>query len=468
MSTAFLLPLALVAVLLVQIPTFDYFFYNDDYVPFAEIAESSSTWDYVRDLVLVQDITPNWRVVPGLVYLAGYRIFGMEPLPYHFVSVGFHLGTCALLFHILRRTTGKAWAGFLGAVLFGINPTHVFTVAQITSLNNVQGAFFAVATLAALLESLRADRRSAMFYALALTSFVLAIASNESMAGLFPVFALALLLFDDAPLRERVTRASIRSLPFVAVGGGALLAFFACDCNEASTSFFGGGNAENIFFIYLGRIVYPVGLEPPTHVGDAHRAAAIALLALIAVVAVRGPALARVGALFLLLATIPYTWVWVFTAQRYTYQAAAGFALLVPAVLADLHARFPRTAQVALAVAAAPLVAALIAWYAYQTIEQGEPFKRQTDDWEMLVTDVREVFPEVPPGSRVIVIGGPWTDPIYQFHVMPSIAHVTWNTQVRMYSVPAGSEGAREAIEDRQPTWLVARYEGDTLVPVPP
>ena len=190
----------LAVVLAVHIPTFDYWFYNDDYVPFAEIAEADTTWEYIWRLLLVQDVTPNWRVVPGIVYLLGYKTFGMEPLPYHFVSVGFHLGTSALIFHFLRRTTGHAWPGVLGAVIFGLNPTHVFTVAQITSLNNVLGAFFAIATLVLIYESVRVERRRALFDVLAILSFILAVTSNESMAGLAPVYALTFLFWDD---RER-------------------------------------------------------------------------------------------------------------------------------------------------------------------------------------------------------------------------------------------------------------------------
>jgi hypothetical protein len=95
----------LIVIAVVHIPTFDYWFYNDDYVPFAEIAEANSSWDYVWRLITVQDVTPNWRVVPGIVYLLGYKLFDMDPLPYHFVSTGTHLGTCALIFHFLRRST---------------------------------------------------------------------------------------------------------------------------------------------------------------------------------------------------------------------------------------------------------------------------------------------------------------------------------------------------------------------------
>src|SRR5262249_3717078 len=85
--------------------------------------------------------------------------------------------------------------------------------------------------------------------------------------------------------------------------------------------------------------------------------------------------------------------------------------------------------------------------------------------WDVLVHDVQTAFPPIPPGGRVVVIGGDLTDVIYQFHVMPSIAHLTWNSNVRMYSVPPDSVGADEAIA-HQGEWFVARYENGKLVPI--
>jgi hypothetical protein len=510
---------ALIAVLAVigavHIPTFDYWFYNDDYVPFAEIARAESSWDYVWRLITVDDITPNWRVVPGLVYLAGYKLFGMEPLPYHFVSTGFHLGTCALIFHLVRRVTGETWAGVLGTVIFGLNPAHVFTVAQITSLNNVQGAFFAVATLVTVYESTQAEtmRVRAALYVGAILLFILAIASNESMAILAPVYALTFLFWNPlrsegvplvrATARERIAsksahllidrwlRASLLALPFVAIGSAALLSFFACSCNEASTDFFGERNIADNALIYPGHIVYPIDLESLTEPADQpgwleavrrgvdrvsnqrldsieapHFIASMAIFTLIGIVAIRGSDLARIGAAFMVLALVPYLYIQVFTAPRYTYQATAGFAILISAVFASMHLRAPPDWRPKLALASVPLIALLAAWYSWQTIDQGEPFKRETDEWERLVTDVQRTFPDVPPGSRVVIIGGPWTGIIYQFHVMPSIAHVTWDPSVRMYAVPP-EQGDAE-IAQREDNWLIARYEGNQLVVVPP
>src|SRR5438874_74799 len=246
----------------------------------------------------------------------------------------------------------------------------VFTVPQVTSMNNVQGAFFGVATLAALIEACFDRQRRWLYYSAAVVLFVLAIASNESTALLFPVYGLALLSFwNTSPAdgraharatisiaekfrvwRQHIARrwldgigsfiqrfahASLLSLPFAAVGLSALVSFWACRCNEASSSFFGWDNARYLWQIYIGRIAWPIGaLEAPNRVSEPHQIAAIAVAVLVVIVALWGPPLARIGGAFLILATLPYIAVWALTAQRYTYQATAGFALLVPAVLA--------------------------------------------------------------------------------------------------------------------------------------
>src|SRR5438477_8172875 len=488
-----MLALGLLIVFAVQLPAFTYFFYNDDYVPFAEIVDNGIP-RYLSNLILVQDITPNWRVVPGLFYLAGYETFGMQALPYHIVSMACHLGTCALLYHITRRATGLAWAAFLSAVMFGINPTHVFTVPQVTSMNNVQGAFFGVAPLAALIEACFDRERRWLYYSAAIVLFVLAIASNESTALLFPVYGLALLSFwntspaDGRPharatisiaekfrvwrqhiarrwldgigsFIQRFAHASLLSLPFAAIGLTALLSFWACRCNEASSSFFGWDNARYLWQIYIGRIAWPIGaLEAPNRVSEPHQIAAIVVVGLVVLVAVWGPPLARIGGAFLILATVPYIARWALTAPRYTYQATAGFALLVPPLLAVVWDLAGANGRRALAAAGVPVIALVIGWYSWQTHVQSRPFADKTDQWHRLVDDVGTAFPSVPPDSRVVVLGGDLTAVIYQFHVMPSIAHVTWNSDVRMYAVPPDSPGAQEAL-DHQDTWFVGEYQ---------
>lgn len=484
MTRPLLLPAALLIVLLVQLPTLSYSWYNDDYVPFADILRSGSSLQYAIDVLLVQDETPNWRVVPSLTYLVGFRLFGLDTLFFHWVSIAFHLGTCALLYRITLRVTGVHWAGAVAALLFGLHPTHVFTVGQVTSLNNVQGAFFAVATLAALVEMMCEGRRRALWYAAAIASFVLAIASNESMAIMAPVYGLTLLLLDGGEMRDAVRRAVLMSAPFAVIGAAALISFKACGCNEASSAFFGFQNADNLTFIYLGRLVWPIGLEPPTQVDTPHRIATFVLAGLIVLGAWRGGTLGRIGGLWILLATFPYIAVWTFSATRYTYQSAAGFALLVPALLVWLQSivasgehdgRSPRVRAAAFPAGAgrAPVVRAalvgtaaaglfaLFVWYGWQTLEQNEPYGDETHQWQRFVQDVEREFPDPERGTFIKVVGGPATvTNVYkQFHVLPAIALLTWGPGVRLAAVPEGSPDATESLANPAPGLYVARYD---------
>src|SRR4051794_18960657 len=78
--------LAIGATVGLQAITLRHFFFFDDYVPFGEIARQSQR-DYVWRLLTSTDLTPNWRPLPGLLYLASYDYAGMDPLPVHALMV---------------------------------------------------------------------------------------------------------------------------------------------------------------------------------------------------------------------------------------------------------------------------------------------------------------------------------------------------------------------------------------------
>src|SRR5207237_6404364 len=100
---------------------------------------------------------------------------------------------------------------------------------------------------------------------------------------------------------RQFARASLLSLPFASIGLSALLSFWACRCNEASSSFFGWDNARYLWQIYIGRIAWPIGaLEKPNRVSEPHQIAAIVVVALVVLVAVWGPPPATIGGAFLI------------------------------------------------------------------------------------------------------------------------------------------------------------------------
>lgn len=463
-SPHILLVPALAAILAVQWPTLHYFYYFDDYVPFGEMAGENAS-RYIWRLLTSTDVTPNWRPLPGLLYFASWRVAGMNPFPVHVVMLALHAGTAALIYYAVWRTTRRSWAGLFAALIFGLNPAYVGALSQVTTATQQLGAFFLVATLVAVIECCESRERvrANAWLGAALVLWVLAIASHEGMAGMFPVFGLALLSFDAEP-DGRWQRAALRTAPFAAIGCATALSFAACQCNEGSTVW-GTDYAWRQTVIYLGRLLYPVGLEPPWNVGVAHMAAAAGLALCMALTAITGPKITRVGAAWVLLSVAPHVFITYFTASRYLYIPAVGLGLMAGGIAALVGGPALRLAPRAAAAVGIVGSVAIGAWYIDQTRRQEEPFKAATERWRGFHTDVTSVFPTVPAGTRVIVIGGPFPQYEFQLHILPAFAEATWGDGVSITDVEPDSLPAMLArLSDSK---YVAEYQSNgQLVPI--
>ena len=455
-----LLPLALIATLALQLTTVSHYFYFDDYVPFGEIASNGGR-TYIWNLLTASDLTPNWRPLPGLLYLASYEFAGMNPLPVHIITLALHVGAAALIYWVIWRTTGRAWAACVGALVFGLNPAYVGALSQVTTATQEMAGFFLIATLAAVVECARANdrRRAAIWLVGAFILYLLVIGSHEGMAIMFPVFGLAFLTFDPNP-GGRLLRSTVRTVPFAAAGLTTAATFVACGCNEG-TSVWGTADVWNQTLIYTGRLIYPVGLEPPQYVNTAHVAGASALALIAIVTCVFGPKIARIGVLWIILALVPHVFIQYATASRYLYIPSIGFALLFSRAAIMLAAPLARISP-RLAVALAPLLALLLGWYAYQTVQQDQPFAAATGDWQRFHRDVTRVFPTVPAHTRVVIIGGPFQLYDFQIAILPAFAQATWGPDVTLTDVEPGSLPARIALVSGSP--YLAEYRDGTLV----
>ena len=458
------LPIALIATLALQLTTLNHYFYFDDYVPFAEIV-SQSRWEYVSNLLTSADLTPNWRPLPGLLFLVSYEVAGMDPLPARIVMVAMHVGTAAMLYYVVQRTTGRPWAGCVAALVFGLNPAYVGALSQVTTATQVMAGFFLVATLIAILEcALSDDRtRSLLWLGAGTALYILAIASHEGMAIMFPAYGLVFLTFDQN--REgRLRRSVLRTAPFAFVGLATAVSFTACGCNEG-TDVWGTSYVGEQTLIYFGRMLYPVGLELPNDVGLAHAVAAPILIAIMAVVSFAGPKIGRVGALWVVLAVAPHVFIEYFTASRYLYLATPGYALVFAAAAMMIADRLPSTVdRRAVAVVGGAALVVLGGWFAYQTYEQDEHFRDASTAWRGYYGDVTTLWPAVPTDTRVITIGGPFQKYEYQLYILPAFAETTWGPTRTLQDYEPGSLPAQLALTSNSP--YVAVYRDGVLTPI--
>lgn len=122
-----------------------------------------------------------------------HKIFGLNPLPYHFVNVIIHAASAAVLWRVLRRLNVRgAW---LGAALWTLHPVMVQSVAWITELKNTQSCLFYLLTILFFLQADKAKTRASGYrgqFGLALVFFTMAITSKPSTAMLPLVLPLCL------------------------------------------------------------------------------------------------------------------------------------------------------------------------------------------------------------------------------------------------------------------------------------
>jgi tetratricopeptide (TPR) repeat protein len=178
--------------------------------------------DYVQENVLVR--THQYGALLTAVVSNHYHPLTMltlardagSPLvatPFLVTSVALHVMNTLLVFWLaLRLARGRLAVAGLTALLFGIHPMHVESVAWVSERKDVLYAFFFLAAAIAYLRYL--ERRTLGWLGLTFVAFVLSCLSKE-MAACFPAVMVLLDFWTGRTLRE--PRPWLEKIPFVAV-----------------------------------------------------------------------------------------------------------------------------------------------------------------------------------------------------------------------------------------------------------
>jgi tetratricopeptide (TPR) repeat protein len=115
-----------------------------------------------------------------------HALWGLHPVPFHWVNVAFHAGCAVLLWIVLRDL--KIQGAWIGAALWALHPVNVESVAWITELKNTQSCLFFLLTVFFYIRW-RRDRIEG-HYVLALVCAMAAILSKTSTVVLPAVLVL--------------------------------------------------------------------------------------------------------------------------------------------------------------------------------------------------------------------------------------------------------------------------------------
>ncbi len=213
----------------------------------------------------------NWHPVTWLSHMLDVELYGTEPRGHHATNILIHAATTVILFGWLLGLTRALLPSLLVAVLFGLHPLRVESVAWISERKDVLAAFFWVLTC--WLYTRYTIRPSRIRYIFMLLTFSLGLMSKAMLVTL----PCALVLLDywphtrwnfaswrktlPAAIREKWPLFALSILAsvitvFAQQKSGALqsLSTYTVDIRIA--------NALQSYFNYLVMTIWPVNLSP--------------------------------------------------------------------------------------------------------------------------------------------------------------------------------------------------------------
>ncbi|MCK4738442.1 MAG: tetratricopeptide repeat protein [Deltaproteobacteria bacterium] len=165
--------------------------------------------DYIK-WTLTSEVVSNWHPLTMIPYGIDYKLWGLNPTGYHLTNIILHAINTLLVFALglclikASENTLKnnfkitVFIALSAALLFGLHPIHVESVAWIAERKDVLSTFFFLLAVIAYLYFAQAKTKKVLLYSLSLIAFALSLMSKP-MAVTLPV---VLLILDYFPLNR--------------------------------------------------------------------------------------------------------------------------------------------------------------------------------------------------------------------------------------------------------------------------
>lgn len=225
-------------------------------------------------------VVGHWHPLTMFSYALNYAVWGLEPWGYHLTNNLFHALNTLLVFLLTVKVVNQNSSdegrqkkalitGGVTALLFGIHPMHVESVAWVSERKDVLSAFFYLLSLLAYLSYASAiNTRKSFYYAICLFLFVMALMSKP-MAVSLPVILLILDFYPLGRLTINIKTMLLEKVPFFLL---SLLASFTTiwahylagseGIIELSSLMMRICIAMRAYIFYLLKLILPTDLAP--------------------------------------------------------------------------------------------------------------------------------------------------------------------------------------------------------------
>ncbi len=177
-----------------------------------------TNWDdpgYIKDDKLVRDISwngikhifslsaavqGNYHPLTILSYAIEYSLVSLQPWLYHFDSLAIHIGVTLLVYYFVVLLTGRRVAAAITALLFGLHPMHMESVAWLSGRKDVIYGFFYMAACIAYLYYVRtAGSKRWKWYTAVIVLFICSLLAKP-VAVVLPITLLLIDLYERRKL----------------------------------------------------------------------------------------------------------------------------------------------------------------------------------------------------------------------------------------------------------------------------
>jgi hypothetical protein len=463
------LPLvALLALVIgIHVPTLHFYFFGDDFLVLGDI-QSRTFPAYMRDVILLRDMTPNWRPLTMLVYWGEFRVFGFDAFWWRIVNLGVHLGSVVLLYTLVLSMTRRVFVALAAAMIFAVSASAVHTITYVTAFPHLFSEFLLLASLLALHRYVESGERRAGWYWASFGLFVAGFLANE---GGVVIGAVLLVYFATASYAHRhdLLDFTLKMTPFVIVSALLVGGLSGCGCQGVNDSYYSvGWHIPRETWVYMSRLAYPVGAIPgePSALEWTWGSIVIGFAIFFFV---RGPHIARLAAVGMVIGVMPYVPGKIWTATRYTYMSTPFFAVLVAVAAGWVHHHLTRLHKPTAHALAAVALVAVAGLYSWQVIHKTDPFVQETNRWRLLTDDLRANYRTVPAGTTIYISDdeGLWTNAYWQPNWMVSVGHALYGKDVSVQALPSAylDKLRLSLASDRQ---YVVQLESGRLQPATP
>ena len=153
--------------------------------------------------IFTTPVASSYVPLPILTYAVEFKIFGFNPFIFHLSNLLLHLLCTLLVFLLLRMLKLNYIYAAIGAMLFGVHPMHVESVAWIAERKDLLYSFFCLTSIIVYIRYLKSQRKKLLLFLLSLFLFILALFSKITAVTL-PISLLLIDYYLERPFKSRV------------------------------------------------------------------------------------------------------------------------------------------------------------------------------------------------------------------------------------------------------------------------